>query len=194
MASTHTNTDEVLAAARKDLEGQLAVVREQIARLTAEERALTHAISALDGGNPATSSAGTTTERAATAPMRRRQRTKSSARKASSTRPRRRRGASKSTADRVNELRELLADGPKSRGDLAAALNISPARVQQLLAELGSSVSSQPDPAQRRGKLWTLKGGGDGASAPKPAANRGTRSAKARPPRKRSARRPKAAK
>ena len=157
MASTHTNTDEVLAAARKDLEAQLAVVRGQIARLTAEERTLTDAISALDGGNPATPSAGTTTGRAATARTRRRQGTKSSARKASSARPRRRRGASKSTADRVNELRELLAEGPKSRADLAAALNVSPARVQQLLAELGASVSSQPDGERRRGKLWSLK-------------------------------------
>ena len=194
MASTHTNTIEVLAAARKDLEAQLAVVREQIARLTAEERALTHAVSALDGGNPSASSAGTTTGRTATARTRGRQGAKSSARKASSTRSRRRRGASKSTADRVNELRELLADGPKSRADLAAALKVSPARVQQLLAELGGSVSSQPDPAQRRGKLWSLKGGADGTGATKPAAKRSTQSAGARSPQKQSARRTKAAK
>ena len=50
MASTHTKTDEVLAAARKDLEAQLAVVREQIERLAADELALRHAISSLDGG------------------------------------------------------------------------------------------------------------------------------------------------
>ena len=62
----------------------------------------------------------------------------------------------------------MLANGPKSRNDLAAALTVSPARVQQLLAELGSSVSSQPDPGQRQGKLWTLKGAGDGASPAKP--------------------------
>src|ERR687894_566771 len=103
MASTHTKTDEVLAAARKDLETQLAVVREQIARLAAEELALTHAISSLDGGDPATSSAGATSKSAA-APARKGQGTKGSARKGSS-RQRRRRGASKSTAERVNELR-----------------------------------------------------------------------------------------
>ena len=94
MASTHTNTNEVLAAARKDLEAQLAVVREQIARLTVEERALMPAMSALDGRNPAISSAGTTTGRAATARTGGRRGLKSSARKASSTRPRRRRGPS----------------------------------------------------------------------------------------------------
>ncbi|MDQ4049019.1 MAG: hypothetical protein M3131_06530 [Actinomycetota bacterium] len=193
MASTHTNTIEVLAAARKDLEAQLAVVREQIARLTAEERALTHAVSALDGGNPAASSAETNTGRTATARTRGRQGAKSSARKASSTRSRRRSGASKSTADRVNEVRELLADGPKSRADLAAALKVSPARVQQLLAELGGSVSSRPDP-ERRGKLWSLKGGADGTGATKTAAKRSTQSAGARSRQKQSARRTKAAK
>jgi chromosome segregation ATPase len=192
MASTHTKTDEVLAAARKDLEAQLALVREQIERLAAEELALTHAISSLDGGNPATSSAGAISRRAA-APARKGQGTKGSARKGSS-RQRRRRGASKSTAERINELRELLADGPKSRADLAAALNVSSARVQQLLVELGGSVSSQPDPRQRRGKLWSLKGAGNGAGATKPASQARSQSAKAVSRRKPSARRTKAAK
>ncbi len=192
MASTHTKTDEVLAAARKDLEAQLTVVREQIERLTAEELALTHAISSLDGGNPATASAGAISERAA-APAGKPRGTKGSARKGSS-RGRRRRSASKSTADRINELRELLADGPKSRADLAAALNVSSARIQQLLAELGGSVSAQPDPKQRRGKLWSLKGAGNGAGATKSATKGGSQSAKADSRRKPSARRTKAAK
>ncbi len=192
MASTHTKTDQVLAAARKELEAQLAVVRDQIERLAAEELALRHAISNLDGRNPATGSAGATSKRAA-APAGRRQGTKGSARKGSS-RSRRRRGASKSTADRVKELRELLADGPKSRADLAAALNVSSARIQQLLAELGGSVSSQPDPEQRRGKLWSLKGAGNGAGATKSATKGGSQSAKADSRRKPSARRTKAAK
>ena len=192
MASTHTKTDEVLAAARKDLEAQLAVVREQIERLAADELALTHAISSLDGGNPATSSAGAVSKRAA-APARKPQGSKGSARKGSRSR-RRRRGASKSTADRVTELRELLAEGPKSRADLAAALNVSSARIQQLLAELGGSVSSQPDPAQRRGKLWSLRGTGNAAGTTKSASKGGSESAKADSRRKPSARRTKAAK
>ncbi|MCA1680380.1 MAG: hypothetical protein LC777_16220, partial [Actinobacteria bacterium] len=76
------------------------------------------------------------------------------------------RGKTKSTADRVKQLEGLLAAGPKSRSDLAAALKVSPARVQQLLAQLGSAVSAQPHPELRRGKLWSLKaaGGGKGAS------------------------------
>ena len=192
MASTHTKTDEVLASARKDLETQLAVVREQIERLAADELALTHAISSLDGGNPATSSAGAVSKRAA-APARKPQGSKGSARKGSRPR-RRRRGASKSTADRVTELRELLAEGPKSRADLAAALGVSSARIQQLLAELGGSVSSQPDPAQRRGKLWSLRGTGNGAGTTKSASKGGSESAKADSRRKPSARRTKAAK
>ncbi len=192
MATTHTKTDEVLAAARKELEAQLAVVREEIERLAAEELALTHAISSLDGGNPATTSAGATGKRAA-APARKGEGTKGSAGKGSR-RSRRPRGASKSTAERVNELRELLAEGPKSRADLAAALNVSPARIQQLLAELGGSVSSQPDPEQRRGKLWSLKGAGNGVGATKSATKGASKSAKAESRGKRSARRTKAAK
>ena len=167
MTVTPRRTDEVLAVARRELEAQLAVVREEIARLAAEERALTHAVSSLDGGNPATSSDdGESSKRAVRSRSAKRQGRKGSAtRKASSSRRSRTRSASKSTAQRVDELRGLLADGPKSRTDLAAALNVSPARVQQLLAELGSAVSSQPDRGRRRGKLWSLKGRGNGASA-----------------------------
>lgn len=188
MATTRSKTDEVLAAARKDLEAQLAVVREQIARLAAEELALTHALSSLDGANPATSSAGTTRNRGTQARTEKRQGGRASARKASSRRGRRPGRASKPTADRLNELRGLLADGPKSRTELAAALKVSPARVQQLLAELGESVSSLPDPNQRRGKLWSLEGDGSGGDA---AAKRSTRGAAAPKP---SDRRAKAAK
>jgi len=191
MAATHRKTDEVLAAARTELEAQLALVREQIARLNAEELALTHAISSLDGGSPARSSAGATSKRAVRSPTAKRQRSKGT-RRASSTR-RRRSQASKSTTERVDELRGLLSDGPKSRSDLAAALKVSPARVQQLLGELGSSVSSQRDPSQRRGKLWSLKGGGNGEGAAKAAAKRGAESAKADSPPKPSGRPKKAA-
>lgn len=153
MADTYSSTHEVLTAARRELEAQLAAVREQIARLTAEEKALSHAVSALDGGNPATSSTGTVKRGATSGKV------KGRARRGSARRGRRRgQGASKSTEERVNELRGLLADGPRSRADLAAALKVSPARVQQLLAELGGEVSSEPDPGQRRGKLWSLKG------------------------------------
>jgi len=165
MAATARKTDEVLASARKDLEAQLALVREEIARLGAEELALTHAVSNLDGANPATSSDGTTSKRAVSSRVGKNRGTKSATRKASSARRRRPRGAGKSTADRVNELRGLLVDGPKSRSDLAAALKVSPARVQQLLAELGSAVSSHPDPANGRGKLWGIKGSGKAARA-----------------------------
>jgi DNA-binding MarR family transcriptional regulator len=58
----------------------------------------------------------------------------------------------------VSELHGVLADGPKSRSELAGALGVSPARVQQLLAELGGAVSSRPHPEQRQGKLWSLTG------------------------------------
>ena len=182
--ATARKTDEVLAAARNDLEAQLKLVREQGAQLAAEELALTHAISSLDGGNPATSSSGATSERAVRSAAPKRERSKRSSRRASSSRRRRSRAAGKSTADRVNELRGLLSDGPKSRTDLAAALKVSPARVQQLLAELGGSVSSRPDPNQRRGKLWSLKAGGNGGGAAKPAGAGSTRSRKAGSPRK----------
>ncbi len=193
MASTHTKTDEVLAAARKDLEAQLAVVREQIARLAAEELALTHAVSSLDGANPAASSAGTTSTRTVRSRAAKSE-SKRSTRKASSSRRRRSRGANKSTADRLNELRALLSDGPKSRTDLAAALKVSPARVQQLLAELGDSVFSQPDPTQRRGKLWSLAGGGNGGGGASSVAELSAPGAKAGSPPRRSAGRRKAAK
>ncbi len=165
MAATPIKTNEVLAGARKDLEAQLAVVREEIARLAAEEQALAHAVSSLDGGNPATSAGGRVSKRAVQSDKKRSGR--SSTRKASAGRRRRPRAANKATADRVNELQGLLADGPKSRTDLAAALKVSPARVQQLLGELGGSVSSQPDPAQRRGKLWSLAGSGKSTTSKK---------------------------
>ena len=162
MASSGSKTDEVLASARSELQAQLGVVREELARLAAEERTLTQALSSLDGDSSSSASNASASPR----PSRSRaSKGRSSTRKATSGRRRRRRGASKSTADRVEELRGLLADGPRSRGDLAAALKVSPARVQQLLAELGSSVSSQQDPNQRRGKLWRLTGGGNGASS-----------------------------
>jgi len=193
MTVTAKKTGEVLAAARKDLEAQLALVREEIARLGAEELALTSAVSSLNGdstSSPSAPRAGRAGGQGGTAQGSTR---RSSARKA----PRRRRprGASKSTAERVKELEGLLADGPKSRTDLAKALKVSPARVQQLLAELGGSVSSQRDPGQRQGKLWTLKAGsGNGASAAKPTARRSTRGAKGVSTRKPSARRKPAAK
>jgi hypothetical protein len=165
------NTNEVLASARKDLEAQLAVVRDEIARLTAEEQALTHAVSNLDGGNPAMSAQGSVRASATARKPKRASRTRRSGRS------RRRSGATKTTAERVEELRGLLADGPKSRNDLAAALSVSPPRVQQLLAELGGAVSSQPDPNQRRGKLWSLKGKA-GAPKGKAAASKGKVAAK----------------
>lgn len=154
MAATVSKTDEVLASARKELQAQLAVVREELSRLTAEERALTQALTSLDGDSGSTQTDASTSNRGERSRARR---TRSSRRKTATGR-RRRRGQSKSTAERVEELRGLLAQGPRSRADLAAALKVSPARVQQLLAELGSSVSSQPDPNQRRGKLWILAG------------------------------------
>jgi hypothetical protein len=179
MAATTRKTDEVLSSARKELEAQLAIVRDEIARLTAEEHALTHAVSSLDGGNPAMSTGGKVSKSAGSRTAKSQATTRSTP-KAVPGHRRRPRGATKSTADRVNELRGLLADGPKSRSDLAAALKVSPARVQQLLAELGSSVSSQPDP-QRRGKLWGLKGSGNGASAAKPAAGEAKRPSARKP-------------
>ena len=156
MADTRKKTNDVLASARSDLQAQLAVVRGEMSRLAAEEHALTHALSNLDGDGTSPSTTATT------AGTRGRSRTAKGSTRRKSTRKaargRRRSGASKSTADRVSELQGLLGDGPKSRNDLAAALKVSPARVQQLLADLGSLVSSQPDPKQRRGKLWVLAG------------------------------------
>lgn len=163
MAVTRRKTNEVLASARRDVEAQLAVVRDELSRLSSEEAALTQALSSLVG-NGGSSGAATKSNGDARAGATPSSPARSSTRKAATGRRRRRRGTSKSTADRVNELRELLADGPKSRSDLATALAVSPARVQQLLAELGGSVSSQPDPEQRRGKLWSLKGSANGTS------------------------------
>ena len=195
MTVTAKKTGEVLAAARKDLQAQLVVVREEMSRLAAEELALTHAVSSLDGGNPATSADGTVSKRAVGSRRTKSQGPKRSTPKATTSGRRRRRGTSKSTAERVSELQGLLAEGPKSKAAIAAALKVSPARVQQLLAELGGSVSSQRDPGQRQGKLWTLKAGsGNGASAAKPTARRSTRGAKGVLTRKPSARRKPAAK
>ena len=191
MASSGSKTDEVLASARSELQAQLGVVREELARLAAEERTLTQALSSLDGDSSSSASNASASPR----PSRSRaSKGRSSTRKATSGRRRRRRGASKSTADRVEELRGLLADGPRSRGDLAAALKVSPARVQQLLAELGSSVSSQQDPNQRRGKLWRLTGGGNGASSERSTGARSGGGAESPPTRKPAARRKQAAK
>lgn len=169
MPATPKKTDQVLASARKDLQAQLALVREELSRLGAEESALTQALSGLDGGGasaPATP-ARASKPRASAA-------TKSPAQRRSSAKvgPRRTRAKSKPTADRVKELEGLLAAGPKSRNELAAAINVSPARVQQLLAQLGSAVLAQPHPQLRGGKLWSLKRSGDGESAAKPAPKR----------------------
>jgi len=178
---TPTKTDEVLAAAHRDLQAQLLVVRSELERLTTEERALTEALSSLNGRatrSSAPSPAGPTRTRSRAA--------KGSARRGSAaksrTSRRRSRAPSRSTAERVEELQALLADGPKSRNDLAAGLAVSPARVQQLLSELGSSVSSRPDPGQRQGKLWRLEGARNGASQSKSAPKRGTGKASARKP------------
>lgn len=171
MATTRKKTDEVLASARQDLQAQLALVREEMGRLAAEERTLTQALSSLDGDSAASSSRASASRAGGEARTAKTSARGSSTRKAGTGRRRRPRSAIKSTADRVKELQGLLADGPKSKNDLAVALKVSPPRVQQLLAELGRSVSSQPDPEQRRGKLWSIKGSGNGATA---AAKRGS--------------------
>jgi hypothetical protein len=169
--ATRRKIDQVLASARKDLEAQLGVVRAEMARLTAEERELTQTLASLgtDGGPSAPTRASA--KRPASA------RNGKPRRGATGRRPRSRRTASKSTAERVDELRALLAEGPRSRGDLAASLKVSPARVQQLLGELGSSVSSQPA-SDRRGKLWSIRDAENGARADKPQAGRGRGKAK----------------
>ena len=173
-----TRTDQVLASARKDVEAQLKLVRTEIARLAGEECTLTQALSSLDGESASAATQTRNGGRRGSSGGRATRSTRASARKASAG-GRSRRASGKSTADRVEELRGLLAAGPKSRNDLASALNVSPARVQQLLAELGSSVTSQPDPNQRRGKLWSLHGRANGAGAAKSVSagrNRTTRS------------------
>lgn len=187
MAVTSKKTDEVLASARRELQAQLGVVREELARLANEERTLTRALSSINGGASSSATDGTASSRPADA---RASKSRRSARKTTS--GRRKRGGTKSTADRVEELRGLLADGPRSRGDLAAALKVSPARVQQLLAQLGSAVSSQPDPNNGQVKLWTLAGGGNGASAE--ATRTGSRGRAKGSPRKPAARRKQATK
>ena len=193
MAATRKKTDDVLASARKELQAQLAVVRGEMSRLAAEEHALTQALSSLDGDGAPTATTAPAATAVGPSPSAKRSTRRSSGRKAGTSR-RRRAGATKSTADRVNELQGLLSDGPKSRNDLAAALKVSPARVQQLLAELGSSVSSHPNPETRHGKLWTLTGRGNGASAAKPTGRRSGGGTKGKSTRKPAARRKQAAK
>jgi hypothetical protein len=170
MTASSTKTGEVLAAARAELQAQLAVVRGELTRVAAEERALTQALSALGGG-------GRTTKGG---PAARKQNAETSAPRRSSRsstrRRRRKRGSSKPTEERIQELQALLADGPKSRNDLAAALQVSPPRIQQLLTELGTSVSSEPDPKRGQVKLWSLTGSSNGASgSSKPSARRKSR-------------------
>ena len=67
MATTRKNTDDVLASARKELQAQLAVVRDEMSRLAAEEHALTQALSSLDGDgtSPTTAAAAGASGRAA---------------------------------------------------------------------------------------------------------------------------------
>ena len=193
VAVTRRKTDDVLATARKELQIQLAVVRDEIGRLAAEEHALTQALPSLEGDSASPQASAAATKVAGSSGTAKRSASRGRPRKRSTTR-RRPRGASKSTADRISELQWLLAGGPKSRNDLAAALKVSPARVQQLLAELGSAVSSQPDPEKRRGKLWTLTGGGNGPSAAKPTGRRSSGRTKRTSTRKPAARRKQPAK
>jgi len=150
-------TDEVLASAQRDLKAQLALVRDELRRLTGEERALAGGLASIKADTRSSPSRGAT---GPTKPA-------SASRRRSGGRRRRARVASKTTAERLQELRDQLATGPKSRNELAAALQVSPPRVQQLLAELGSAVSSKPDPGQRQGKLWSLTRAGSGAGAAK---------------------------
>ena len=158
MAATGTKTDAVFTSVHRDLQARLTRVREELAPLAREERELTQALSRLERiDSPATSATpvkgkGSKAHTLGTPPRKSRS---SSARKATASR-RPRRSASKSTPERLKELQGVLADGPMSRAELAAALKVSPARVQQLLAELGGTVSSQVDPG-KRAKLWGLK-------------------------------------
>jgi hypothetical protein len=171
-SASQRKIDQVLTSARKELESQLGVVRAEMARLAADEQELTAALANLStDGSASTSRDGASRRRSSS----RKQAAKRSRRSGNGRRAGGRRAASKSTAERVEEVRALLADGPKSRNELAAALKVSPARVQQLLGELGGSVSSQPD-GDKRAKLWTISGASDRASASKP--KRGGRQAK----------------
>ena len=171
---TTTTTDEVLSSARQDLQGQLSVVRDELVRLAAEERTLRQALSALEGTAAVATNGGATESKPRASANRR----KRSTRKPTS-RGGKRRSTNKSTADRVQQLRALLGDGPKSRNDLAMELKVSPARVQQLLTELGSAVSSQPDPSNGRARLWSLKGSANGATASKQGTSGGGRRGRA---------------
>jgi len=165
-SATRRKIDHVLAAARKELESQLGVVRAEIARLAAEEQELTMALANLknEGSSSAATDGGSRRQRSSS---RKAQATKRTARSGNGRRARGRRTATKSTAERVEQLRTLLADGPKSRNELAVALEVSPARVQQLLGELGSSVTSQPD-GDKRAKLWSIKGASNDGNASRP--------------------------
>ncbi len=169
MATQDRSTGEVLAPPKRTCRRSWALSVRELARLGSEERTLAQAIASLNGGGPCSSAASPgkrgARSRAGRSQGERRTVPKASATSRSSSRRRRPRTALRSTADRVSELQGLLAEGPKSKVAIAAALKLSPARVQQLLAELGSSVSSQPDPGQGRAKLWSLKGSANGASA-----------------------------
>ena len=171
-STTRRKIDQILADARKDLEAQLELVRVEKTRLAAEEQELTAAIAGLEtngGGSPPVA--------------RRRQRaaatrsTKAGTRSSGGAKGRRKRTANKPTAQRLDELRALLTEGPKSRGDIATALKLSPARVQQLLGELGTAVTSQPA-NDGRAKLWSIKGARNGASAARSRPARGRARAK----------------
>lgn len=189
MAVTPRKTDAVLSAARKDLQAQLAAVRAELSRLTAEEGALTRALSGLDGDGASAPPAPSGARPAAKGAGRRR-----SAGKTGKRTPRRARAAPKSTADRLGELKTVLTEGPKSQTELAAALGVSPARVHQLLAELGGAVTSGPDGKGGQGKLWSLKGTANGAGAGKSPAKRSRASAKKAPRQKPAGRKAAAAK
>lgn len=158
---TQARIEEVLFAAREELEAQLDAVRGQLARLGAEERQLTQTLARLPGGG------GSSSARAATPSERGRARAPkpAAARRAPRKAGAKRGRVAKPTVERVAELRAVLAAGPKSQRELAAALELSVVRVHQLLGQLGDAVSSQPNPA-KPGKLWSIaRPEGNGASA-----------------------------
>jgi len=174
-SATHRRINEVLASAREELKAQLGVVRAEIALLAAEEQELTAALASLKADGPSSSATRGTGKRQSRSPASKAKAAKTTVRDADAKRSRKR-GTSKSTAERTQELRVLLAEGPKSRSDLAAALKVSPARVQQLLASLGASVRSRPAP-DKRSKLWSIQGASNGASGPNPQQRGGRRQA-----------------
>src|SRR4051794_11194060 len=107
MAGNRKKTGDVIAAARRDLKAQLKVVREEVGRLGGEERALTRALASLKGGGARPSSRAAASASADAEAIAKPHSRPRSARKASSRRRRRPRAASKSTAERVEELRGL---------------------------------------------------------------------------------------